>query len=328
MAERWSPDHLRLHQLLLRQPELLPRGSTLLLAVSGGQDSMALVGLLRDLQRLHHWSLQLWHGDHRWRADSDRQASELAAWARSEGLSLQIERWETPQSSEAAARAWRYQGLTRCAERLAARHVLTGHTASDRAETLLLHLARGSHRRGLASLRLQRPLTDQIELVRPLLLFDRNDTARIRQQLALPLWLDPSNDDRRFSRNRIRAEVLPVLEALHPGAGRRISQLSQRLAEEQSSQDELLTLVLQSLSRSDPAEAQQRLDRDGLMALQPANRRLLLHTWLKQQGCSGLQAEVLESLQQRLEPLRGNGCHPLSGGQRLCWDRRHLWLEA
>ena len=59
MAERWSPDHLRLHRLLLSRPALLPKGSPLLLAVSGGQDSMALLALLGDLCRLHHWSLAL-----------------------------------------------------------------------------------------------------------------------------------------------------------------------------------------------------------------------------------------------------------------------------
>ena len=77
MAAPWSRFHLRLHRLLLRRPQLLPQHATLLLAVSGGQDSMALVGLLRDLQRLHHWRLLLWHGDHGWRPESAQQASAL-----------------------------------------------------------------------------------------------------------------------------------------------------------------------------------------------------------------------------------------------------------
>jgi len=68
MAEPWSPLHLRLHRQLLQKPDLLPAGAPLLVAVSGGQDSMALLALLRDLRRLHHWSLQLWHGDHGWRS--------------------------------------------------------------------------------------------------------------------------------------------------------------------------------------------------------------------------------------------------------------------
>ena len=96
------------------------------------------------------------------------------------------------------------------ASRSGASHVVTGHTASDRAETLLLQLARGSHRRGLASLRPQRPLTAALTLVRPLLLFTRAETSQIHAQLGLPLWPDASNADPRYSRNRLREEVLPV----------------------------------------------------------------------------------------------------------------------
>jgi len=169
MAERWSPDHLRLHRLLLSRPALLPQGSPLLLAVSGGQDSMALLALLGDLRRLHHWSLALWHGDHRWRADSAQQASELADWAREQDLPLTIDVWSEPEPGEAAARDWRYQRLTHQAQRMGAQRVVTGHTASDRAETLLLQLARGSHRRGLSGPQALRPLAGELHLARPLL---------------------------------------------------------------------------------------------------------------------------------------------------------------
>ena len=62
----------------MADPDLLPSGSALLIAVSGGQDSMALLGLLRDLQRLHHWNLQIWHGDHGWNKQSKQVASELS----------------------------------------------------------------------------------------------------------------------------------------------------------------------------------------------------------------------------------------------------------
>ena len=163
---RWSPDHLRLHRSLLRQPELLPPGASLLLAVSGGQDSMAMTGLLRDLCGLHQWRLHLWHGDHGWREESSRQARELQGWAQGQGLPIRVERQDSLQVSgnrEASARRWRYQCLQREALRLDCQHVLTAHTASDRAETVLLHLARGSHRRGLAALRRRLPLAALLE---------------------------------------------------------------------------------------------------------------------------------------------------------------------
>ncbi|MFO8237115.1 MAG: tRNA lysidine(34) synthetase TilS, partial [Prochlorococcaceae cyanobacterium] len=168
----WTGDHHRLHRLLQRQPELLPAGAPLLLAVSGGQDSMALLGLLLDLRARHGWSLSLWHGDHGWRLESAEQASHLAGWAESRDLSVWIERWnreDGQRPTEETARQWRYTRLAQRARQLGCSRVLTGHTATDRAETLLLNLARGCHRRGLASLRLRRQLAGSVELVRPLL---------------------------------------------------------------------------------------------------------------------------------------------------------------
>jgi tRNA(Ile)-lysidine synthase len=92
----WGPVHAALHGQLRRDPELLPAGAPLLLAVSGGQDSMALTRLLLDLGRLHGWSLQLWHGDHGWRPESARQAAELEAWATGWGLAIQVDRAREP----------------------------------------------------------------------------------------------------------------------------------------------------------------------------------------------------------------------------------------
>ena len=109
LAQAWSRSHLRLHRHLLRHPGLLPDGASLLLAVSGGQDSMALLGLLLGLQRLHHWELSIWHGDHRWRPGSAGQAEELMAWCREQALSACCEPWiqaAAPPMNEAAARQW------------------------------------------------------------------------------------------------------------------------------------------------------------------------------------------------------------------------------
>ena len=325
LAPRWSRHHLRLQRWLLQRPALLPDGASLLLAVSGGQDSMALVGLLHDLQRLHHWRLQLWHGNHQLRANAGEQAGELAHWAAQQDLPLEIEVWQEPEPAEAAARAWRYAALAAAASRCDASHVVTGHTASDRTETLLLQLARGSHRRGLASLRPLRPLTAELTLVRPLLLFTRAETCQIHRQLGLPLWPDASNEDPRYSRNRLRQEVLPVFEQLHPGASRRISGVAERLAEEHDSQQELVALALKGLLASPPAPPLALLRR-ALMALQPANQRQLLQHWLGHQGVSSLPAPQIELLLGRLARGRGPGSSDLREGVRLQWDRQHLWL--
>ena len=93
--------------------------------------------------RLHHWDLQLWHGDHRWRPESSQQAAELGQWAASQGLGVVVDCWAdegVSECSEAAAREWRYGCLEQRARQLGCSHVVSGHTASDRAETVLLHL--------------------------------------------------------------------------------------------------------------------------------------------------------------------------------------------
>ena len=300
---------------------------------------MALLTLLRDLQRLHHWPLHLWHGDHRWRPESGQVAAELAAWCSGQGLELHVSSWLRPleATSEADARHWRYDQLAEQARCLGVGHVVTAHTASDRTETLLLHLARGSHRRGLASLRSLRPLTspssptthpsEPIALARPLLPFSRADTTRLCEQLNLPVWHDPSNTDRRYSRNRIRAEVVPVLEELHPGATQRISTQAERLVEEVESRDELVNLALQTLKTVGSHDAAPGLQRKEFGGLAIANQRQLLHHWLEQGAKLALPARQLEELLRRLQPGHPQGQADLGAGWQLRWDRCTLWLH-
>ena len=231
--------------------------------------------------------------------------------------------------SEASARQWRYACLEERARQLACRRVLTGHTASDRAETLLLNLARGCHRRGLASLARSRMLGPGIQLVRPLLEFSRQDTGRICREQELPLWLDPSNQDSRFSRNRLRHEVMPVLESLHPGAASRMARAAQQLAEVEQAQAELLELALAALETQAPAGGlTPALNRKSLGQLSLANQGQLIQSWLErlgQQRCSG---RILRSVLDGLREPASAGRADLGGGWRLQWSRSTLWLSC
>ncbi|PSB36692.1 tRNA lysidine(34) synthetase TilS [Aphanothece minutissima] len=324
----WGRDQTRLHRHLLRRPTLLPAGGSLLVAVSGGQDSMALTTLLLDLQPLHGWRLQLWHGDHGWRHESARQAADLARWARSQGLDLKLDRADPAPGSEAAAREWRYGCLAAAALQGGCTHVVTGHTASDRAETVLLNLARGSHLRGLASLGASRPLAPAagpLRLARPLLILDRSDTGRLCRERGLPVWTDSSNGDLRFARNRLRADVMPVLEALHPGASRRISAQAERLEAQAEAEADLLDLALEGLQQG---ECPARLPRRRLAGLAPASQRRLLHHWLRRHLGREPGSGSLETLVDRLVRGGDTGRLDLPGGWQLHWDHSTLWVRS
>nr|WP_255613657.1 tRNA lysidine(34) synthetase TilS [Synechococcus sp. MU1617] len=317
----WTSWHDRLHRRLRQQPQLLPQGSSLLLAVSGGQDSMALLALLQDLMPLHGWELRLWHGDHRWHNGSSQIAAELGAWCQQRELLLQVDQAAPGQvPSEAKARQWRYERLAQRGREVGA-DVVTGHTASDRAETMLLQLARGSDLAGLAALPSIRPLSPEgPQLRRPLLHLQRDDTLQICRDLALPIWEDPSNQSPDFARNRIRQEVLPVMEELHPGSTQRMSELAERVSHVRDSQTELSQMALEVLQTPDG------LNRRGLGALSPATRRLLLAQWLQQQGLPPLPATQLDELSRRLDKGAPGGAADLAGGWQLSWKGGELVL--
>ncbi len=183
------------------------------MAVSGGQDSLCLLRLLLDLQPRWSWQLAVAHCDHRWRSDSAANAEYV------EQLAI---KWQLPHyratatdqlSSEAAARQWRYQVLAETAAEQGYGYVVTGHTATDRGETLLYNLMRGSGIDGLQALSWQRQLAPTVQLVRPLLEVTRAETAAFCQQAGLSVWIDSMNQDLSYARNRIRQELLPYLQS-------------------------------------------------------------------------------------------------------------------
>ena len=148
----WSKWHERLHKTLKSQSNLLPFGSSLLLAVSGGQDSMVLLKLILDLKRIYEWKLHIWHGDHGWHENSKQISLELEQWCIDKKIPFYCSRTNKKSiSTEQEARDWRYQNLIAQAKFLSkqcpslpCKYVLTGHTGSDRAETLIMNLARGT----------------------------------------------------------------------------------------------------------------------------------------------------------------------------------------
>ncbi|MBW4684477.1 MAG: tRNA lysidine(34) synthetase TilS [Komarekiella atlantica HA4396-MV6] len=207
----WTPLHARIHRSI-RSRHLFERKQRLLVAVSGGQDSLCLIKLLLDLQSKWGWHLGIAHCDHRWRSDSQANANHVENLAKTWDVSFYLETANQSLNSEATARNWRYQALSAIAQVNNYQYIVTGHTASDRAETLLYNLIRGTGADGLQALTWQRPLTADVILVRPLLEITRSQTEQFCQDFQLPVWEDSTNQDLQYARNRIRQELIPYLQ--------------------------------------------------------------------------------------------------------------------
>jgi len=210
--------YARAHSLL--------RPGPLVLAVSGGADSTALCLILAELREEFGLVLHVAHFDHHARPRAAAaDAAFVAELANHIGATPRVGRAETPPKNEDDARNARYAFLRRVARDLGATAIATGHTRDDQAETVLLHMTRGS---GLAGLAGMRPERDGI--VRPLLTLARVDTAAVCAAAKITPREDPSNRSLRFGRNRIRHRVLPELAKLNPEVTSAIARLADAAA--------------------------------------------------------------------------------------------------
>jgi tRNA(Ile)-lysidine synthase len=211
----------------------VPSGTAVLVAVSGGPDSMALLSVLARLAPRAGLEL-LAHGiDHGLRPEAAAELDLAESFARSEGVPFDRSGVTVPRGGnlQARARTARWAELVRVARRRNAA-IATAHHAGDRAETLLMRLLRGAGLRGLAVLppRTTAAGTDDVIVVRPLLRAQRADILAHVRRSAVPFATDPSNADPRFLRVRVRHEVLPLLAALDPGIVRHLEAIADELA--------------------------------------------------------------------------------------------------
>ena len=112
--KNWSSWHHQLHKEILSKKMLIPKGSNILVSVSGGQDSMALLTLINDLKKLHNWSISVWHGDHQWHKQSSIYALELKSYCEDRNISFYFDQAKKENiSSEEKAREWRYKNYVK-----------------------------------------------------------------------------------------------------------------------------------------------------------------------------------------------------------------------
>ena len=309
----------------IRRSGMLRGGESVLVAVSGGADSVALLDVLRSLAA--EWSLTLHavHVDHGLRsgaaADADFVRELCAQWHVPVHVERVAVRREPPwEGLEAEARRARYGAFREVARRAGAQRIATAHTADDQAETVLMRILEGAGPRGLAGIAATRGM-----LIRPLLDARRADVEAHLHARGLAWVEDESNRDPRFLRNRIRHEVLPFLaEAIGPSVVDRLVRSAT-----------LVRSMVEDLERA----AAHELSRLGARApegfvLRVSDLTTLPHELAAETvRCAGrelghraaLRRHAHEALRRLLEPGLARGCLRMGG---LIVERSGRWLRV
>ena len=216
---------------------MLPPGSTVICALSGGADSVCLLHWLLSLAAERQLRVCAAHFDHRLRgAESERDAAFAARFCESRGVALfsgsgDAAAWaaERGLGTEEAARELRYAFFEKTAAELPGSRVATAHNADDNAETLLMRLGRGSGLRGLGGIPPVRGI-----YIRPLLQTERSTILRYLRENELEWVEDSTNREDAYTRNRLRHRVLPLLREEYPGFVRSVSACADRLREDEA----------------------------------------------------------------------------------------------
>ncbi|MEV4311088.1 tRNA lysidine(34) synthetase TilS [Actinocrispum sp. NPDC049592] len=264
--------------------------------VSGGADSLALAVAASTLTEVTAVIV-----DHGLQHNSAEVAETAAEQLRQRDIKAKIVRIQvgTHGGPEAAARKARYEALRHHGDL-----VLLGHTLDDQAETVLLGLGRGSGPRSIAGMRALDPPWG-----RPLLTVRRATTVQACRELGLEPWRDPHNEDQRFTRVRLRHEVIPLMEeVLQGGVPGALARTADQLREDLDALDAWSARILES------AEDKGTLQVAALRDVPVAVRKRVLRSWLKDAGVAELTAGHLRSVDALVSEWRGQGPVWLPGG--------------
>ena len=229
-----------LEQIQAETAKLIPPRSAILIAVSGGVDSMVLVTALQQAAKANRWRLVIGHFNHRLRGRASNSDAQLVKrFCVKHNLLFHSSNWEKDQGAikkhglEMAARKARYDLLKTTARKTRCRFILTAHHADDQAETFLWRLMRGAGGKGLGGIQSLSTMDrkSNLKLARPLLHFSKADLLLAAKSVGIRFREDESNSDPKHLRNKIRTQLLPYLKRhYHPEIEHPIHQ-SQTLVE-------------------------------------------------------------------------------------------------
>jgi tRNA(Ile)-lysidine synthase len=323
-----------------RRLKLPTSGETVVVAVSGGADSTALLLALEELKNHNklYTGICVAHLDHRLRKSSSKDAKWVADLAAKLGFRSVIGRakvLESDDNLEQAARKARYAFLERTAKRVSANYVLTAHTMDDQAETVLMRLMRGSASLGLGGMEALRPVAknSSIKLVRPLLWARRTETEAYCRLRKIRFLSDEMNDDLSFARVKVRKQLLPLMESFNNRIVEAISRTATQLREDGAvlvnDSDALLERAAVSNEESGETKVP-ALDVKVLAEAPPALRRRAVRQWLSNARGSTRRLEMVHLLavEKLLDGNAGGRVAELPGGGKVRRRRNRLEFES
>lgn len=190
---------------------------SILIAISGGQDSLCLIKLIESFKKSYQslnqkLKTEYIYIDHQWKTSSQEQAKYLINYLKSIKLNLKIYQIKNITFKEDTCRQYRYNIIFQHAVEYKQKIIITAHTSTDKTETFFQNLIRGTSTQGLNSLTIKRKINKNLYIIRPLINISRDDIYWMCKKFFLPIWSDITNYNYYIERNRIRNEFIPYLK--------------------------------------------------------------------------------------------------------------------